>query len=386
MEKLKEALQNVLEQIELMNAQILDNTTLTKNKVRETKTVMENKFEEINTNIINVKQSDKKLESKQKDMNNTEKNDSNIIKQNLKTTKDATTQTETQIEDKPPTLPEKSAHNDTEALNKDKRKIYIIMDSNRKFINFKEMLLTEEEETNPVFIPCGNIKRAEEILKTNQIDSPHQVIPYIGINDLDTQDTSNIAVKIETLAQAYQTRFNCEEFGLQVNPRGDQYNSHVNTANKKLRHRLSNSMVKRISHENLSPSHLHDDRHHRRNKTQGELLSGVQLFARNLFESITNKPMTPQKIQKILQQTKKPPFRYHSQPRKEEEEKPNIYPEKSYRSPRYQDTQQIKYWNTPPHNHRDTYPYWPKNNDHKPTSWQHSTNNEYALRSLLSMV
>ena len=72
---------------------------MTKNKVKETKTVMENKFEEINTNIINVEQSDKKLESKQKDMNNTEKNDSNIIKQNLKTTKDATTQTETQIED-----------------------------------------------------------------------------------------------------------------------------------------------------------------------------------------------------------------------------------------------------------------------------------------------
>ena len=47
------------------------------------------------------------------------------------------------------------------------------MDSNRKFINFKEMLLTEEEETSAVVIPCGNIKRAEEILKTNQTDSPH---------------------------------------------------------------------------------------------------------------------------------------------------------------------------------------------------------------------
>ena len=47
------------------------------------------------------------------------------------------------------------------------------MDSNRKFINFKELLLTEEKETNPVVIPCGNVKRAGEILKTNQIDSPH---------------------------------------------------------------------------------------------------------------------------------------------------------------------------------------------------------------------
>ena len=34
-------------------------------------------------------------------MNNTEKNNSKIIKQNLKTIKDATTQTETQIEGTP---------------------------------------------------------------------------------------------------------------------------------------------------------------------------------------------------------------------------------------------------------------------------------------------
>ena len=259
------------------------------------------------------------------------------------------------------------------------------MDSNRKSINFKELLLTEEEEANPVVMACGNIKRAEEILKANQTDSPHQIILHIGINDIDTQDTSDIAVKIKKLAKAYQTRFNCEVFVSEVTPRVHQYTSHVNTVNKKLRHHLSNSMVKRISNENLNPPHLHNDRHLRRNKTHEELLSGVQLFARNLFESITNKPMAPQKIQKILRQTKKPPFRYHSQPRSEEEEKPNIYPEKSY-SPRYQDTQQIKYWNTSPHNHRDTYPYWPKYNDHKPASWQHSTNYEYALKSLVSMV
>ena len=96
-------------------------------------------------------------------------------------------------------------------------------------------------------------------------------------------------------------------------------------------------MVKRISHENLNPTHLHDDRHLRRNKTHRELLSGVQLFAKNLFESIINKSMAPQKIQKILRQTKKPPFRYQSQSRNGDKEKPNIYPENSYGSPRYQD-------------------------------------------------
>ena len=260
------------------------------------------------------------------------------------------------------------------------------MDSNRKFINFEELLLTEEEETNPIIISCGNTKRAEDILKTNQIDSLHQIILHIEINDIDTQNTRDIAVKIKTLAEAHQTRFNCEVFVSEKTPRGDQYNSYVNTVNKELRHHLSNSMVKRISHENLNPFHLHDDRHLRRNKTHGELLSEVQLFPKILFESIINKPMTPQKIQKILQQTKKAPFRYQSQTKNDEKEKPNTYPENSYRSPHYQDTQQIKNWNTSPHNHRNTYPYWPENNDHKPASWQHSTNNEYALRSLVNMV
>ena len=115
---IKEASQNALDKIELLNTQTLDSNTLTKNKVKETKTALENKFEEINTNIFNVKQSLKKLESKQKDMNNSEKNNNNINKQNLKITKEATIQTETQIEDKPPALFGKLAHNDTDALYK----------------------------------------------------------------------------------------------------------------------------------------------------------------------------------------------------------------------------------------------------------------------------
>ena len=262
--KLKEALKNALDKIKLLNTQIFDSTTLIKNEVKETKTAIENKFEEINTNIINVKQSVKKLVSKQKDMKNTEKN----IRQNLKTTKDTTTQTETQIEEKTPALPEKLAHNDTDALYKDNRNIYIITDSNRKFINFKELLLTEEEETNPIVTPCGNIKRAEEIL-----DSPHQIILHIGIYDIDTQDTRGIVVKIKTLAEVYQSRFNCEVFVSEVTPRGDQYNSHVNTVNNELRHQLSSSVVKRISHENLNQSHLHDDRYLRRNKIHGIISS-----------------------------------------------------------------------------------------------------------------
>ena len=46
--KLKEALQNALDKIELLNTQILHSTTMTKNKVKQTKVAKENKFENIN--------------------------------------------------------------------------------------------------------------------------------------------------------------------------------------------------------------------------------------------------------------------------------------------------------------------------------------------------
>lgn len=46
-----------------------------------------------------------------------------------------------------------------------KVKIYII-DSNREVINFEELLLTDREtnETTPIVIPRGNLKRVENIL------------------------------------------------------------------------------------------------------------------------------------------------------------------------------------------------------------------------------
>ena len=100
-----------------------------------------------------------------------EKNNSNI-KQNVKTTKMQLPKQKHKQKSNPPHF-QRSQYTMIQALYKNKRNIYIIMDSNRKFINFKELLLTEEKETNPAVIPCGNVKRAGEILKTNQIDSPH---------------------------------------------------------------------------------------------------------------------------------------------------------------------------------------------------------------------
>ena len=87
--------------------------------------------------------------------------------------------------------------------------------------------------------------------------------------------------------------------------KGDHYHNHVHEVNYqiKLKYQLLNDSVKLITHKNLNPSHLHVDRHLRRNKKQGESTSGVQLPDKNLFEAITRKSLHPRRLDRILRYT-----------------------------------------------------------------------------------
>ena len=186
------------------------------------------------------------------------------------------------------------------------------MDSNRKFINFKDLLAREfNNKLTPIVIPCGNIRKAESILNSTQISTPHIILLHIGINDLDDQRPENIALKLKELSESFQNKFNCEVFISGVTPRGDHYQNHVHEVNNRLKLLLSSSTVKLITHKNLNPSHLHDDRHLRRNKNQGESTSGVQLLAKNLFEAQTKKSLQPSRFDKILCYTPKTQFRHY---------------------------------------------------------------------------
>ena len=96
----------------------------------------------------------------------------------------------------------------------------------------------------------------------------------------------------------------------EITSRGDCYKIHVQTVNEELRHHLSNSRVKIISHDNQSSSHQHDNRHLRRNKCLIDSLSGVQLFAKTLFESHTRKSMNQINIYKMLRHFNRAPFSF----------------------------------------------------------------------------
>ena len=121
-------------------------------------------------------------------------------------------------------------------------------------------------ELTPVVIRCGNIRKAESILNSTQISTPHIILLCIGINDLDDQILEDIALDLKELAESFQNAFNCEVFVSGVTPRRDHYQNQVHEVNNRLEHQLSNSTIKVITHKNLNPSDLHDDRHLRRNK------------------------------------------------------------------------------------------------------------------------
>ena len=98
------------------------------------------------------------------------------------------------------------------------------MDTNRKFISFKELLAGKfNNEFTPIVIPCGNIRKAETVLNSTQISALYTILLHNGINDLDDQRPKNIALDLKELGESFQNKFNYEVFVLGVTPRGKLY-------------------------------------------------------------------------------------------------------------------------------------------------------------------
>ena len=68
---------------------------------------------------------------------------------------------------------------DTDILDKGKGNLYVIMDSNSKFINLKELLAGEfNNKLTLIVILCGNIRKDESILNSTQISTPHIILVW----------------------------------------------------------------------------------------------------------------------------------------------------------------------------------------------------------------
>ena len=174
------------------------------------------------------------------------------------------------------------------------------MDSNRKFICFKKLLAEElsDQIASIITIPCGNINKARNILKSHTISNPSKILFHVGINDIDNEHPEDIKYKLKLLAEECKEKFKCEVFLLCITSRKDQYRQDVEMINHNQNGLLRNSNIKRVKHSNIKSQHLHDDRHLKRNRNQDEAMSCVQLFCKNIYETMTQKTIEMELIKK----------------------------------------------------------------------------------------
>ena len=104
--------------------------------------------------------------------------------------------------------------------------------------------------------------------------------------------------KLRLLAEEYKEKFKCEVFLSDITSRKDQYHQDVEMINHNLTSLLRNSNIIRVKHSNIKSQHLHDDRHLKRNRSQSEAMSGVQLFCKNIYETMTQKTIEMELIKK----------------------------------------------------------------------------------------
>ena len=90
------------------------------------------------------------------------------------------------------------------------------------------------------------------------------------------------------MAEAFQNRFRCEAYILKITQRDDCDENHVHAVKEEFDTICQITEVEIIGHDQLHLSYPHNDRYLRTSKAPGEWLLGVQLFAKNLFESPGN--------------------------------------------------------------------------------------------------
>ena len=157
---------------------------------------------------------------------------------------------------------------------KPKREISILIDSNRKNIDFRRLFPGAKVNV----IPSGTLEWARTAVGKG-IGSPTDVILHVGTNDIDSIPGDQFAEEVVTLSSDIQKLHRCNVYVSEVLPRGDMEVTQVNSS---LRQRTRST----IPHHDITNRHLHDPKHLNRYRIDQDSLSGSQLFARDLYKAV----------------------------------------------------------------------------------------------------
>ena len=159
--------------------------------------------------------------------------------------------------------------------------IAIIMDSNRRDINFNKLFPNAKVN----IYPCGTAKWARKLVEETDFKNPSDVIFHLGTNDLETLSPSHFVEDIKQVASIVETKYKCKVFISEILPRGDTFHEKVATTNRLLK-QLPWHLV---SHDKISPEHLHDTKHLNRFVKQNDVFSGSQLLSIDFYQTMYNK-------------------------------------------------------------------------------------------------
>lgn len=144
--------------------------------------------------------------------------------------------------------------------------VIILMDSNRKFINTKQLYPGKKTS----IIQCATLDKAKMILQNPKFATPQVIILHVGVNDVESSSVAVICNKfkecIDVISRSYpRTKIIISE----VTPRNDDLLPNVNEVNQFLRKNLPDCTNSRnlsiMGHPNLDVDCLFDIKHLSRN-------------------------------------------------------------------------------------------------------------------------
>ena len=180
-----------------------------------------------------------------------------------------------------------------------KKDVRILMDSNRKHIDFSKLF---PKAARVVVYECGTIPSAtSKVRRMDPNDSPTDIVLHIGTNDSDDVSISagTNAEKLTDLANEAASKFPNALIHLsELTPRKDALHAKAMDTNytlRELRTTAFSANVRLVTNGNLQQEHLWDAKHlsytyHKDDETRRiNAPAGSMLLAGNIYAAVTNR-------------------------------------------------------------------------------------------------
>ena len=141
--------------------------------------------------------------------------------------------------------------------------------------------------------------KAEALMSSPRITDPSKIVIHVGVSDTNDQYPEDITNNLVTIAKKFQEKFKCNVYLSDITPRNDHFQGHVQASNQTLAYKISKSNILKVSHNNLSPNYLYDNRNLKRNRSAGETISGVELLCSNIYHALIGKGPKPGTLKNI---------------------------------------------------------------------------------------